>query len=394
MIWLAIGGLVIVLVGMYGPSSWRFNFDEDVGTAAAEARNFLPPPASSTRQQQLVAIEYPEQPENAWCQAPGVVNEGSNFPKALRKALIIPSTGGDGRILVPYPNHKDAQRMQERRIKPNDHGPTCDDAGLCQCTGGWLFDGNQCVAPGVWEKTFEVLRAKWHEVPYDGGADGTGVEGAGSTKGLVKLTPDKIAAVWEKKGMFTDPWTIHYAQTLAGKRVLDVGAGFARQSLVYALLGCTVTFVDVVQTNLQVIEKLCLHYGISARCSFVYLDDLNTLNAKLGDRQFDLLNTLGSMHHAPREHNRREFEIYLSHLAYGARWHWLSYPSTRWYCGGGGTFEVFCKATDGGTCPWAEWFDVEKMMHNLRPHKFIILFSGISGGREFSWLDAVYLGRE
>ncbi len=59
-------------------------------------------------------------------------------------------------------------------------------------------------------------------------------------------SPAEFAKFWEEHAMFADSWTAVHAGAFRGKKVLDVGAGYARQSFVFALNGAFVTHLDVV----------------------------------------------------------------------------------------------------------------------------------------------------
>jgi SAM-dependent methyltransferase len=194
--------------------------------------------------------------------------------------------------------------------------------------------------------------------------------------------------------MFDDAWTAVHAGQFRGKQVLDVGAGYARQSFVFALHGAYVTHLDVVKKNLDRIALLAKHYGIEDRVRTVYLTDVESAEKALEGRMFDAVLFLGSMHHMPREYIRREAHMYLQHLRPGGRLIHLAYPSARWHCHKEGlTFPEFCDSTDH-SCPWAEWYDLEKALKTFHPFKFHVLYAGIVGVYDFTWWDLVLAGRE
>ena len=67
-------------------------------------------------------------------------------------------------------------------------------------------------------------------------------------------SPAEFAKFWESNAMFTDAWTAVHAGAFRGKKVLDVGAGYARQSFVFALHGAYVTHLDVVPKVSSMVE--------------------------------------------------------------------------------------------------------------------------------------------
>jgi ubiquinone/menaquinone biosynthesis C-methylase UbiE len=65
------------------------------------------------------------------------------------------------------------------------------------------------------------------------------------------------------------------------RRVIDIGSGIARQTLQFAIHGASVTFVDIVKDNLEVIrrvarskgvhERVCSHRFVKASPSIMFL---------------------------------------------------------------------------------------------------------------------------
>ncbi len=193
--------------------------------------------------------------------------------------------------------------------------------------------------------------------------------------------------------MFGDAWTAVHAGQFRGKKVLDVGAGYARQSFVFALHGAYVTHLDVVPKNLERIGMLAKHYGIEDRVRTVYLSDVAAAEKALEGEVFDVILFFGSMHHMPREYIRKEAHMYFKHMRVGSRLIQLAYPSSRWFCYNGGlTFPEFCAATDF-SCPWAEWYDLEKALSTFHPFKFNVQYAGVVGPNEFTWWDLVLTGK-
>ena len=64
-----------------------------------------------------------------------------------------------------------------------------------------------------------------------------------------------------------------YRDVFRGKRVLDVGSGLGIDGVSFALAGAHMTFLDIVQSNLEVLERLC-RMGQAKDVRFHYLKDL------------------------------------------------------------------------------------------------------------------------
>ena len=64
---------------------------------------------------------------------------------------------------------------------------------------------------------------------------------------------------------------------MRGKKVMDVGSGLGMDSITFLQAGAShMTFVDLVDTNLEVLKRLCKIFGF-ANVSFVHLDELASL---------------------------------------------------------------------------------------------------------------------
>eukprot|EP00123_Amoebidium_parasiticum_P019685 comp30244_c0_seq1/m.47234 comp30244_c0_seq1/g.47234 ORF comp30244_c0_seq1/g.47234 comp30244_c0_seq1/m.47234 type:complete len:361 (-) comp30244_c0_seq1:639-1721(-) len=269
----------------------------------------------------------------------------------------------------------------------------CDDVGLCTCPESQLFNGVGCIAASGWVEAYEELRQRWERIPL--------VSKHGKSGPLNAMSDAEYAQYWETYAQFsdydTDYETVAYGNQFRWKNVLDVGSGFGRTTMIYAMMGANVTFLDLNMQNLSLLKKLCRHYGIMDRCNFVYLQDAETLPSQLAGRMFDVICVLGSLHHMPRELVRKEWDVYLRHLKIGGRLRWLAYPAERWRDVGFPSFERFCDTTDDG-CPWAEWYDLAKLLRSLQPHKFVEMWSYIKTMNgddrgEFSEADLIYMGK-
>src|ERR1041384_4130723 len=149
-----------------------------------------------------------------------------------------------------------------------------------------------------WESPYETLRNRWVEVP-------TTRSGRKKTTELLKLSDDELLGEWQKsrdditKGSeFSHRGWYHalYSSGMRGKRILDVGSGFGIDSLTFAQHGAQVTFLDIAESNLSVIRRLCDLLGL-ADVSFFLLRDVPSLCTL--DDGYDFIMAMGSLHHAP-----------------------------------------------------------------------------------------------
>lgn len=137
--------------------------------------------------------------------------------------------------------------------------------------------GRRHMVPVVpdWGQPFAALRTKWSEVPTTRG-------GRRRTEEILTLDDDALRQEWEasRRDITTGAEFAHrgwyhalYADGMRGKKVLDVGCGFAVDSLTFAQHGAHVTFVDLAETNLQVVQRLCDILSITD-ARFLHLTDV------------------------------------------------------------------------------------------------------------------------
>jgi 2-polyprenyl-3-methyl-5-hydroxy-6-metoxy-1,4-benzoquinol methylase len=244
---------------------------------------------------------------------------------------------------------------------------------------------------GAWQTPYETLRKRWNAVP-------TTRVGVQSTASLLELSDAELLAEWEKArhdittgAQFAHRGWYHalYADGMPGKKVMDVGSGFGVDSITFAQHGARMTFVDLVETNLKVLERLC---GIMSLkdVRFVLLKDLDSLKSL--DTDYDVIMAMGSLHHAPAEIMRPEYQELVRHLKIGGRWLQLAYPKARWIRDGRPRFAHWGITTDGPGTPWAEPYDLEKIVGMLEPAKFdVVLYREFHDG-DFNWFDLLYRG--
>lgn len=244
----------------------------------------------------------------------------------------------------------------------------------------------------TWELPYETLRKRWVAVP-------SGDSVFEKTTILMKLSDDELLTYWEEArtdittGLeFAHRGWYHtlYADFMGGKKVMDVGSGFGVDPITFAQHGARVTFIDLVETNLNVLERLCKIMGLKD-VQFVFLKDLDSL--KPLDTDYDVIMAMGSLHHAPGDILRPEYQELVRHLRVGGRWLQLAYPKARWIRDRRPPFAHWGVMTDGPGTPWAEWYDLEKLFNMLGPAKFDIVLHQEFHKSDFNWFDLVYRGR-
>jgi 2-polyprenyl-3-methyl-5-hydroxy-6-metoxy-1,4-benzoquinol methylase len=236
-------------------------------------------------------------------------------------------------------------------------------------------------------ESFDVLRRKWGEVP------GGQLNRVHSTE-LLKLAPQDLLDTWSSAyvdASLGDAFAVRgwyqllYRDVFRDRKILDVGCGLAIDTITYAEHGADVTFVDVVQANVEVVRRLCHLKGLS-RTRFLWLQDLSSLNAVPTD--YDFIYCCGSLINAPMDVIRLEARQLVKHLSVGGRWIELAYPKARWEREGSMPFERWGEKTDGGA-PWMEWRDLEKIRWCLAPAVFETVLETEFHNHDFNWFDLV-----
>ena len=246
-----------------------------------------------------------------------------------------------------------------------------------------VLDGR--VAATNWHDTVWLVREKWAEVP-------SGDQRRIFSEDLLGMTDRDLEAFWsdavrqdtEGEGFGRRGW-YHalYSPQLAGKKCLDVGCGLGISSLMFARAGARVTFVDIVEDNVRVVERLCRIFGLEA--SFLHIASLDDLGALPDD--FDAILALGSLHHAPLSVVKQEVDVLLPHLRDGGRWLHLTYPRARWFREGSLPFSQWGKKTDGERTPWAEYHDLDKMHFLFSDVDARLRFGCEWHNQDFNWFD-------
>jgi len=235
-----------------------------------------------------------------------------------------------------------------------------------------------------WKDPYKKLRSKWFTIPAGNEMSRKDVHE------LLRLSDDEVTSIWKEardadvegcRGWFHD----QYREFMKDKKVLDVGCGFGISSISFAEMGANVTFVDIVEKNVKLVEKVCRGLGLTNQTNFLFMENIKSLKELPID--FDVVTALGSLHNAPFDIMKPEVAEIVKHLKIGGRWLQLAYPKTRWIQEGSVPFSQWGGMTDGKDTPWCEWYDEEKLISLLSPAKFELLSYKEWYNNDFNWFD-------
>jgi methyltransferase family protein len=236
-----------------------------------------------------------------------------------------------------------------------------------------------------WNKPFEILRSKWFEVP----AGNTRIK----TSDLAYMPDHEFLDFWKKikidatsGSSFNVRGWYHnlYLDSFKNKNLMDFGSGLGIDGITFAQNGANVTFVDIAQSNLEVLKRLCDLLGLT-NVEFLYLEEFESI--KQLPKDFDVIWCQGSMINLPLEIAAKEAQILLSHLRIGGRWIELAYPEERWVKEGKMPFNKWGEKTDGEGTPWIEWYDLDKLLQRLNPAQFDVILNFNFYDNDFNWFD-------
>jgi len=245
----------------------------------------------------------------------------------------------------------------------------------------------------TWEEWAAPLREKWHNVP-----GGTTTSLSTATFKTSGVPIEQTVKDWEKRRDSASQGTYHavrgwyyekYKPIFQGKKVMDIGCGLGMDGITYAQHGAKVTFVDIVESNVERVREICDFYNLSD-VDFLYMENLDSLDALPKD--YDFIYAMGSLMNAPFDVMKEECAVLLDHLKKGGRWIELSYPESRWIEDGSPSLEDWGSRTDHGA-PWMEWYSVEKLLARLAPVEFEVLdyqefgICDFHDRKEFNWFD-------
>jgi len=177
-----------------------------------------------------------------------------------------------------------------------------------------------------------------------------------------------------------------YRDILRGRQVMDVGSGLGMDALIFAEHGARVTCVDVVESNLKLIERLARLLKVP-NLDFVFFDRMDSL--AMLTKTYDVIWCLGSMINVPFTFACKEARELLLHLPIGGRWIELAYPKERWEREGNLPFNEWGVRTDGPGTPWVEWYDLEKLTRRLASAQFDVVLHFNFHDDDFNWFDLV-----
>jgi len=240
---------------------------------------------------------------------------------------------------------------------------------------------------------FAKLRGKWFVVPGEGPT-------RYDTTQLALLSDDELLAFWKHSheeettgARFCVRGWYHtlYKDVLRGKRVIDVGSGLGYDALSFAMAGAAhVTCADILEPNLQLLERLSSLLGVRDRMSFHYINDVASYAALPGG--YDVIWAQGSLINAPFAVIQAEAHALLTKLVPGGRWIELAYPRERWERDGCPPLEDWGKKTDGPGTPYVDWYDLDKLRELLHPHTFEVVLHFNFYRDNFNWFDVKVSG--
>ncbi len=221
-----------------------------------------------------------------------------------------------------------------------------------------------------------ILRERWKTIPFtaDNRAQAPHLIAADDADLLLQWEKARKATVEENRLNYMRGWfQLLYRDWCRGRKIVDIGCGLGINGIHFAENGASVTFVDIVECNVELVRRICRLKGIEKSCSFLVMRDVDDL-MKL-DRDYDAVMGFGSLMNAPIEVMKPEFDALAACLKpESGRFIMHSYPKTRWEREGSLPFDKWGEKTDGEGTPWAEWYDTDKLIDALKPARFELVY--------------------
>lgn len=108
-----------------------------------------------------------------------------------------------------------------------------------------------------------------------------------SLAGKIVSSPEKVDT-WE-----TENWNfiLDNIGDLKNKRILDVGCGFGRDSILFAKNGAIVTGIDISDKSIELAQKSAINHNVNVNFKVLKVEDLDY------EHHFDVIYCKGSLHH-------------------------------------------------------------------------------------------------
>jgi hypothetical protein len=230
------------------------------------------------------------------------------------------------------------------------------------------------------------LRQKWVEIPATR-------QGRQFSSDILAWSDAQLLEYWETCRRETSTPEVRgwyqerYQDQFRDRYLADIGPGIGVDGIFFAQQGAKVTFVDIVQDNLKLLERICRIKGVSAE--FYFIDNFTEFHFA---QPFDVFLAVGSLINAPFDFTRRQVRAMTKFLKVGGKMLMLGYPRERYLRVGARNGAEFGKRTDGERTPWAEWYDDDKIRVLFGPD-FRLEWSRNFGknNSEFNWFDLTKL---
>ncbi|MCW8133053.1 MAG: class I SAM-dependent methyltransferase [Planctomycetota bacterium] len=238
-----------------------------------------------------------------------------------------------------------------------------------------------------WDDPFNHLRKKWSELP-------AGMDRMSSVD-IGKMPDEELLKWWRGTVQHATTGPFYgvrgwyhtlYEPLIKKSRVIEIGTGFGIDGLTFAHWASHYTFVDLSRDNLRLLQRLAGLLGLK-NVTFVWLENFDSLNGLPYDQ--DIILASGSLHHAPSRVIKKEIDQLAKRLKIGGRWLQLAYPKARWMKEGQKPFSIWGKNTDGEATPWAEWYDLPKLLELFPPCEFEAIMAFDYHNDDFNWFDLV-----